>query len=529
MLHFPRWKIILVLLVCGFFMAMATPNILSKDERNQFANYLPSDGVNLGLDLQGGSHLLLELDFAVYYIERLHDLQAEVRTALREKGIGYRDLSIQEDAVRFTLRPETLNPDLDLSGLLHKIDPDVVVDADDDHFRIYYTEAKQKKMQSQLLDQSIEIVGRRINEMGTKEPIIQRQGDNRILLQVPGLGDPNELKAILGKTAKMTFHLVNEAVTLDQAQQGIIPPDTRLLYSDDPDEQLADGTSTRFPVYRDVALSGELLTNAGVSYDRGRPVVTFQFNTLGAQKFGDITSKHIGQRFAVVLDGKVITAPVIRSAILGGRGIIEGHFTVDTANRLALLLRAGALPAPLDIVEERTVGPSLGTDSIAAGKNAALVAMLCVMLYMLLSYGVLGLFADVALLANMVIIMGALSALQATLTLPGIAGIVLTFGMAVDANVLIYERIAEEMRKGKTVLASVDTGFRTAFKTILDSNLTTLIAAVILFSFGSGSVKGFAVTLAIGILASMFSAILMTRMMVVLWLKANKSRALPLA
>jgi protein-export membrane protein SecD len=322
----------------------------------------------------------------------------------------------------------------------------------------------------------------------------------------------------------MTFHLVNESVTsLDS-----VPIGTLLLPSDDPTELMRNGQPIQYPVYSQVALSGELLTNANASFQDGRPVVEFTFNRLGAEKFADITSKNVGKRFAVVLDDKVITAPVIRSSIIGGKGIIEGNFTVESANELAMLLRAGALPAPLTIIEERSVGPSLGQDSIDAGTSAAVLGTLLVVVFMLLAYGLFGLIANLGLLVHLIIIMGAMSLMQATMTLPGIAGIVLTLGMAVDANVLIFERMRDEVRFGKSALNAIESGFRLAYGTIFDSNITTLIAAALLFYFGSGAVKGFAVTLAIGLLSTLFASVMFTRMLVVFWVKKTKPRAIPI-
>lgn len=511
MLDFPRWKIISILLVCGFFAVSAIPNITAMPD------WLPQDKVNLGLDLRGGSHLLYKIDFDAYLKERMGDLRDNIRPTLREEKIGYRNLVAKNNEVTFNVRPETIGEGPDIAELVEKIDGDLKVEVDGDNYRIYYPESTLFNKKIELLEQSIEIVNRRVNDDGTKEPIIQRQGEDRILVQVPGEDNPELLKKRIGKTARMTFHLVNENVTPDQIAKGLVPAGTRLLPSDRASERLSQDRQKRYPVFSRVALSGDLLTGANTTFQNGQPVVSFTFNTLGARKFGDITSANVGKRFAVVLDKKVITAPVIRGAINGGSGIIEGNFTVESANELSVLLRAGALPAPLNIIEERSVGPSLGADSIAAGEKAIVVAVAAVMIFMLVSYGLFGIFSNIALIINMIIITGALSLFQATLTLPGIAGIVLTMGMAVDANTLIFERIREELRKGKSVMQSIDNGFKVAFGTILDSNITTLIAAFILFYFGSGTVKGFAVTLSIGILSSMFSAILLTRLMVALW------------
>ena len=375
------------------------------------------------------------------------------------------------------------------------------------------------------VQQSIEIVRRRVDETGTREPTIQRQGDDRILVQLPGLDDPERIKRLLGKTAKMTFHLIDNRNSVEAAMVGRVPPGSRLLSSDDVD---SNGQSRMYLIRKRVMVSGDTLIDSQPSTDgrTNEPVVTFRFDTAGAKRFGLATSKNVGKLFAIVLDGKVISAPVIREPILGGSGQISGSFTFQSAQDLALLLRAGALPAPLTILEERSVGPGLGADSIAAGKIASILGMIAVLVFMAAAYGLFGFMADVALVVNMVLILGVLSFLQATLTLPGIAGIVLTIGMAVDANVLVFERIREEVRSGRTPISAVDTGYSRAFTTIMDANLTTLIAALLLYVFGSGPVRGFAVTLSIGIVTSMFTAIMLTRLLVVTWLRRTKPEAL---
>lgn len=521
MLQFPRWKVLLVLLICVYAAVIAFPNILSESKRSALPEFLPNQAVPLGLDLRGGSHLLLQLDFERYLREHVMNLRDQLRNMLRKERVGYLNLKAGKDSISFAIREETLGENISLKDLYKRIDPVFIVNEKDSVTTLSYDEVALRAMRAHLLAQSIEIVNRRVNETGTKEPIIQRQGNDRIIVQVPGLHDPSQLKTLLGKTAKMSFHLVNEEVSEQQILSGAMPAGTKLLASDRAEQG-------RVPVFNEVALSGELLINANATFQDGVPVVDFTFNTQGARIFGEVTQTNVGRRFAVVLDNKVITAPVIRSAILGGRGIIEGNFTVESANELAVLLRAGALPAPLNIIEERTVGPSLGQDSIDAGTLAALVGIALVIVFMLLSYGLFGVFANIALMMNLVLVMAAMSLLQATLTLPGIAGIVLTMGMAVDANVLIYERIRDEMRIGRTPAASIEYGFKAAFVTILDSNLTTLIAAALLYYFGSGTIKGFAVTLTIGIIASMFTAIMATRMMIYHWARWAKPKKLPI-
>jgi preprotein translocase subunit SecD len=381
-----------------------------------------------------------------------------------------------------------------------------------------------EELQTSAVAQSVEIVRRRIDEVGTREPTIQRQGENRILVQVPGEKDPDSIKRLLGQTAKLTFHLVDLDTSMEQALAGNLPPGSELLPSDEND---ASGQAAQYVVRKRVEVSGESLVDAQPTYYQNQPVVSFRFDSVGGRKFGNVTRDHVGELLAIVLDGRVISAPRIDEPILGGSGIIRGSFTVQEANELAVLLRAGALPAPLEIVEERTVGPDLGADSIQAGKVASVIGLILVALAMGLYYGLFGVFANIALIVNLVLIIAALSVLQATLTLPGIAGIVLTMGMAVDANVLIFERIREEARVGRPPMSAIDAGYREAMRTIIDANLTTLIAAVLLYAFGSGPVRGFAVTLGIGIITSMFTAITFTRLLMATWFRRTRPAMLP--
>lgn len=529
MLEFPRWKIAMILATCFFFTLAALPNVLSTDARAKLPSWLPSDTMPLGLDLRGGSHLLLQLDFDTYLREHMVNLRDQLRVRLRKEKIGYLELKATKNAVSLRVRANTVREGVNVEKILAEEDPEIGIETDEGgttHLR--YDEKALRDLKLKLLEQSVEIVNRRVNESGTKEPIIQRQGQDRIVVQVPGLQDPAQLKALLGKTAKMTFHLVNEDISPEAISRGLVPSGTRLLEHDNADLRDVEGRAAKTPIYSEVALSGELLTGAQATYQEGRPVVDFTFNALGARKFGSITQTNIGKRFAVVLDNKIITAPVIRGAILGGRGIIEGGFTTESANQLAVLLRAGALPAPLDIIEERSVGPSLGQDSIDAGTLATMIGISLVVVFMFLSYGLFGLFANLGMLMNLIIISALLSLMQATLTLPGIAGITLTMAMAVDANVLIFERIRDELRNGKSPIAAIDAGFRIAFGTIVDSNVTTLMAAALLYYYGSGTVKGFAVTLTIGILASMFTSIMFTKMQVAIWAKATRPKRVPI-
>jgi preprotein translocase subunit SecD len=373
----------------------------------------------------------------------------------------------------------------------------------------------------QAVDQSIQIIERRVNELGLVEPTIQREGAFRILVQVPGLQDPSRLKEILGKTAKLDFRMVDQSMTPEQATATHAPADSEIL----------DGEGgAKYVIEKRPLVSGGDLIDAQPGFDQrsSEPVVNFRFNSAGARKFAEATQQNVGRPFAIVLDNKVISAPVIREPILGGSGQISGNFTVQSANDLAILLRAGALPAPLAVIEERTVGPGLGQDSINAGEHAAYVGAALVVVFMLVTYGLFGLFANIAVAINVAMIFGVLSMLNATLTLPGIAGIVLTVGIAVDSNVLIYERIREEVRAGRSAINAIDAGFSRALATILDSNITTFIAAAVLFYIGTGPVRGFAVTLGIGILTSLFTAFTLTRLIVAYWVRLYRPRTVPI-
>lgn len=516
MVYFPRWKIILIALICAMAVVVAMPNFLSSKKLESLPDWLPKNTMNLGLDLKGGSHLLLEVDFNSYYKDHLENLKDSIRKDLREDKIGYVNLSANKDSVSFALRNKDSLKEVEK---LLKKNKDLELKVVEDQIYISYTIDYLDDLKKKLIDQSIEIIRRRVDENGTKEPIIQRQGEDKILLQVPGLNDPEHLKKLIGQTAKMTFHLVNESVSSFDH----VPFDTMLVVEES--EQKGQ-PSRKVPIYKKVILNGDLLSNAMVTFDQySKPVVGFEFNTLGAKQFADITKKNIGKRLAIVLDGKLICAPSISTPILGGSGHITGSYTAQSANDLALLLRAGALPAPLNIIEERTVGPSLGEISIAQGKQAAMLSVVAVVIFMVAVYGLFGLLANIALAFNLIILVALLSLLQATLTLPGIAGIVLTMGMSVDANVLIFERIREENKNGLSAFSSLERGFDQAFNTIIDSNLTTIIVGIFLYSFGTGAVKGFAVTLVLGIATSMFCAITLTKLMISKWMDYSRPKS----
>ena len=500
-------------------LAFVSPNLLKRETAEALPGWIPSQQVNLGLDLQGGSYLLMEVELDSVMREQLEGLVETIRLDLRRARIGYTNLGIDDGAVVFTVRDEAQLPDA--RQILRNAADQLLIDSTDGGgLRAEFTEQANRDRQTNIMQQSIEIVRRRIDETGTREPSIQRQGERRILVQLPGVRDPERIKQLLGKTAKLTFRFVDENASPDAPRP---PPGSEVLSSDELDPY---GNPQRYVVKKRIMVSGETLTNAAATFQDGQPVVSFQFDSVGAKRFADATRQNVGRLFAIVLDGKVVSAPVIRDAILSGSGIISGSFTVQEVQDLALLLRAGALPAPITYLEERTVGPGLGADSIAAGKVASMLGLVAVIVFMAVIYGMFGLMANVALVANLVLILGALSGLQATLTLPGIAGIVLTIGMAVDANVLIFERIREEFRNGRGPVTAIDAGYRRAMTTIIDSNLTTLIAALLLFQFGTGPVKGFAVTLAIGLVTSMFTAIMLTRLQIVIWLRRRRPQAL---
>lgn len=525
MIQISRWQIGFVIAVVVLGVLYALPNFVSKDSLAGLPDWLPHRQVNLGLDLQGGSHLLLEVDLQAVVQEDMEALVDDVRVALRGARLGYTGLGAREGRVRFALR-DAAQAD-QAQALIEDIQPGLVVDHDaQGRFQVAYDDDAREERLKQTVEQSIEIVRRRLDETGTREPTIQRQGDDRILVQLPGVDDPERIKDLLGKTAKLTFHMVDHDADLAAAQRGRVPPGSMLVDRAETDRQ--PGQPDQLVVQRRVSVGGETLEDSKPRFVEGQWVVTFTFDPRGAKRFADVTSNNVGRQLAILLDDEVVSAPVIRSPIVGGSGQIEGNFTVETANDLSILLRAGALPAPLTVIEERSVGPGLGADSIAAGKLAAIIGLVLVVVVMVVFYGRFGLMADAALLINMLLILAALSVLQATLTLPGIAGIVLTVGMAVDANVLVFERIREELRNGRTPISAVDQGYRLATRTIIDANLTTFIAAALLFQFGSGPVKGFAVTLAIGLLTSMFSAIMLTRVIVALWLRRTRPSRLPL-
>jgi len=530
MLFFTRWKAAAILLTALVVCLFALPNFFSENTVKAWPSWAQRHVV-LGLDLQGGSHLLLQVDASAVRKERLQALNDDVLRLLRSARIPFTGRTVRGNSVEVRItRDNDIEPALSklrelsqpLSGILGTSGQRTVnVTETGGLITLTPPDAATTERIRQAVDQSIQIIERRVNELGLVEPTIQREGLDRILVQVPGLQDPSRLKEILGKTAKLDFRLVDESTTPEQAAAGRPPADSELLDGENGEKYLIE---------KRVLVSGADLTDAKPSFDQrtNEPVVSFTFNSTGARKFADATRANVNKPFAIVLDNKVISAPVIREPILGGNGQISGNFTVQQVTDLSILLRAGALPAPLTIVEERTVGPGLGQDSIVAGEHASYVGAALVIVFMFATYGLFGLFANIAVAVNVAMIFGVLSMLNATLTLPGIAGIVLTVGIAVDSNVLIYERIREEVRAGRTAINAIDAGFTRALATILDSNITTFIAAAVLFYIGTGPVRGFAVTLGIGILTSLFTAFTLTRLIMAYWVRMWRPRTVPI-
>jgi len=544
MQHTPLWKRLLIWSVCILGFLMATPNLFygQVEQHNDAAKaieasgfatveqeaalaewpeLLPSSLVNLGLDLRGGAHLLAEVHLSDVYKQRMDGLWPEVRDALRDvrDQVGnVRRAPSPPEVLRVTVSNvdgmavaveavrALATPVVSLTGVGQS---DIEVSVEGADIVIALSEAETTATDTRTMQQSLEIIRRRVDEVGTREPTIQRQGTDRILIQVPGIGSAAELKSLIGTTARLSFNQVERRTTNaaeSPGAQNLLLPVT--------------GEEGSYMVVSTAAVvTGEELVDSQPAFDQNnRPAVEFRFNPVGARKFGDYTSANIGKPFAIVLDSEVISAPVIQSAIQGGSGIITGSFTVEEATELAVLLRAGALPAEMTFLEERTIGPELGADSIAAGQRAAVVGAIAVAVFLVACYGWFGVMANIALSINIVLLFALLSAIGATLTLPGIAGIVLTMGIAVDSNVLIFERIREELREGKTPGRAIDLGFEKAFSAIVDSNLTGILTAVIMFWIGSGAVRGFAVTMVLGIVTSMFTAVYVTRLIIRTWL-----------
>ncbi len=554
MLQIDTWKRVLIWMVVAAGVFLAAPNLFYErvESRNDavaaierqgstseleaeaatWPSWLPSGLVNLGLDLRGGAHLLAEVQVEDVYAARLEALWPQVRDALRPLRDQVGTIRLQDgppDELRIKISEtegqgaalaairELAQPVSSTAALAQGGSQDIDVSASDGLITVTLSEAERAATDERTLQQALEIVRRRIDEVGTREPTIQRQGSQRILIQVPGIGSAQELKDIIGTTAQLTFQPVTSRGTDPDAEPGVGEEVLPSL-----DEEGLYYTLERSPV-----VTGEQLVDAQPSFDQnGQPAVNFRFNAQGARAFGDYTAENIGSPFAIVLDDEVISAPVIQSHIPGGSGIITGNFSIEESTNLAVLLRAGALPAGLDFLEERTIGPELGADSIAAGKVATVVAFAGVLIFMVAAYGLFGVFANVALILNIALLFGLLSLIGATLTLPGIAGIVLTVGMAVDANVLVFERIREELKTAKGPARAISLGYEKALSAIVDANITTILTAIILFAMGSGPVRGFAITLGFGICTSVFTAVFVTRLLIVTWFERRRPKTI---
>ncbi len=556
MLQFDLWKRVLIWGTCALGLLLAMPNAFYtrvethndavaaiekgatapglEEQAGQWPSFLPSGLVNLGLDLRGGAHLLAEVQVADVYEARMQGMWPEIFAVLREERSQIGTIRLQRSAadelrIRLNEKPDMVDEAAALvRGLARPVvsltgagASDIEVSTDGADILVRLSEAERLATDDRTVQQSLEIIRRRIDEVGTREPTIQRQGADRILIQVPGIGSASELKDIIGTTAQLTFQPVVTRTTNPEMPAGagneLLP-----AVGNDPTTRASE-EGVYYVLEKAPVVTGEELVDAQPSFDQnGRPAVSFRFNPGGARKFGDYTAENIGNPFAIVLDEEVISAPVIQSHIPGGSGIITGNFTVEESTNLAVLLRAGALPAGLNFLEERTIGPELGADSIEAGKIACIVAGVAVLFFMVASYGLFGIFANIALTINVALIFGMLSLIGGTLTLPGIAGIVLTIGMAVDANVLIFERIREELKTAKGPARAIELGYEKALSAIVDANITTFITALILYVMGSGPVRGFAITLGLGILTSVFTAIYVTRVIIVIWYERKR-------
>ncbi|MCP5085706.1 MAG: protein translocase subunit SecD [Rhodobacteraceae bacterium] len=552
MLQFPLWKKTLIWGLCALGILLAMPNAFySKVEQYNDANaaleagaattleleakatqwpgFLPSSLVNLGLDLRGGAHLLAEVQLDEVYAARMDGKWPEVRDALREERATIGSIRRQDgadDELRVKIsQPEAIDQAVGIVRALARpvgtltgaTSTDIDVRAEGDEIVVTLSEAEKTATDQLTMEQTLEIIRRRVDEAGTREPTIQRQGEDRVLIQVPGLGSAEELKDLIGKTAKLTFHPVKERTSDEntrlQSREILLPAQ--------------DEPGIFYVLEKTPVISGDHLIDAQPSFDQNsQPAVSFRLNPAGGRIFGEYTASNIGSLFAIVLDGEVVSAPRINQHIPGGSGIITGRFAQEETTKLSIQLRAGALPAKVTYLEERTIGPELGQDSIDAGRIACVVAFAAVLVFMGLSYGLFGIFANIALIINVGLIFGLLSAIGATLTLPGIAGIVLTIGMAVDANVLVFERIREELKSAKGPARAIELGYERAFSAIIDANITTLIAAVILFIMGSGPVRGFSITLGLGIITSVFTAIWVTRLLISMWMERRRPKTI---
>jgi len=535
MMNLARWKVILVVLVTLISVLFTLPNLLPAKVRDSLPGFMPKNTLHLGLDLQGGSYLLYSVDTVALRAEHLTNMAEDIRTTLKDKQIAFTDLAVSNGEIGLRITdPGQVN---DAANFLRRSvgaplagsagGRDVTVSVmPDQRLKIAFVEAAFDAEASKAVEQNIEVIRRRVDTTGAKEVNPVRQGKDRIVIEAAGESDPEKLKSLIGQTAKLTFQMVDEAADPADIAAGRLPPGDEVIPS-------VDGLQASYLVKRRAPITGEMLTDAQPGFDQqggGGSLVQFRMNSVGATRFADITRQNIGKRFAIVLDKKVISAPVIQGVIPGGQGNITGHFTPESANELSVLLRAGALPAPMKVEEQRTVGAELGADAVRAGATSAVVGLVATMIFMLAIYG--GLFGGISLVAlavNALMIIGVMSFTQATLTLPGIAGLILTLAVAVDANVLIYERMRDELRAGRSLIASMEAGFARAWGTIFDANMTHIFSAAIMFSLGSGPVKGFAWTLFFGVLTTVFSAVLVTQVLLAWWFRTARPKTLPIA
>lgn len=556
MLNLQRWQTIAVIVFTALAALFALPNVLPGSVLDHLPGWYQQSRINLGLDLRGGAHFLLEADLRSVLNERLTNLSDSVRGELRKQQVAFKDVAVEPGrALVVSLRDEAQRAKA--IEAIRNVDPGLAVSGGGDTIRVAYSDQELFRKKKEVIDQSIEILRRRVDETGTIEPTIVRQGDDRILLQMPGIKDTTDLKRKINQTAKLTFHLVNEDVAAaGQNISATLPPSTSLVPTREGIQQLRatnpkaweeiQGANPRMtpeqicrrfqpqclPVLKRVVVGGEDLDDAKATFEQqqgGRPIISFTFNSAGGRAFCAATRANIGKRLAIQLDNEIISAPVVQSAICGGSGIITGTFTTQQTQEQALLLRSGALPATLSIIQESTVGADLGADAIHSGTVAALIGTALVILFMLAIYGpVFGGFASLAMLVNMLLVFAGMSVLGASLTLPGIAGLVLTVGMSVDSNVLIYERVREEKANGRSPFSALATGYERALTAVIDANLTALIAGVLLFGFGSGPIRGFATSLTLGLLTHLFTATIFTRMLLSQWVRWRRPTELPI-
>ncbi len=505
-------KLVIIVVVLSVFGAYALPTFVGKEKAKELPSFLPKNPINLGLDLKGGMYLVLQVETNKAIFAVLSRVVNNLKKQFLNAKIAYNKIYVDKD--------NTIVIDLvDKNDLQRALDliqtnlPNYKIVSEGPPIRIKLKEKIEEKIKQQAVEQAISVIRNRVDQFGVTEPTVIRSGKDHIVVELPGIKDANRAVRLIGKTARLEFHLVDDSVSIDDALNGKLPPDDEILYQIKRDPTTGEVTKIPYVVKKDVVLTGDMITNATVRFGgpTNQPYVAFELNSEGAKIFADFTAKHIGKRLAIVLDNTIYSAPVIQSRIGGGRGEITGNFTLQEAHDLAIVLRSGSLPAPVKILQKVTIGPTLGKISIEKGTKAMIFGSLAVILFMIFYYRLSGVLADIAMAANVLIILGALAMFNATLTLPGLAGIALTVGMSVDANVLIYERIREELLIGRSIHDAVNTGYARAFVTIFDANITTLIIALILYQFGSGPVKGFAITMSIGLLANMFTAVTLTK------------------